>query len=97
MALKRTSSASYSPATITRASCDAVMTSRSSIQTSPPISSCVPATTLNTVSGVPKTTRWLPHIMPIEGSESNVIDRAVMYLYIISNFDKCLILKIPHF
>merc|ERR1719328_64309 len=52
------------------------MTSRSSIQTSPPISSCVPATTLNTVSGVPKTTRWLPHIMPIEGSESNVIDRA---------------------
>ena len=81
MALKRTSSATHSPTAIPRASSDLAMTTRTSIQTPPPpLSSCMPATSLNTVSCVPKTSRWLPHIMPIEGSEASIGDRTVLYL-----------------
>ena len=74
MALKRTPTTSHSPTTIPRVSSDIAMT-RTSIPTPPPpLSSCMPATSLN-----PKSSRWLPHIMPIEGSDAIVGDRTVMY------------------
>ena len=85
MTLPRTTSSSRSSSTLPRASSDVGMTgnptSSSALTPPPALSSCMPATSLNAVSGnspSTKNSRWLPHIMPIDGSNAAYGDKSVI-------------------
>ena len=89
MTLPRNTSSSRSTSTLPRASSDVGMTGNQNTSSSalippPPLSSCMPATSLNTVTGNHPATRgprWLPHILPIEALDASFGDKTVIYLH----------------
>ena len=83
MTLPGASNTSHSPSTIPRASSDICMaenTSLPQIINPPALSTCMAATSLNIVPGSntsSRSSRWLPHIMPIDGSDALFNDKMV--------------------